>query len=98
MPRHYERIYRPQDLGFEAACPQDLFGGTSKADAARIFDDVLTGRATRAQRQCVIVNAGFAIQIMEPAKEIEECIALARESLDSGRALQMFRKFLEINI
>ena len=98
MTRHYERIYRPQDLGFEAACPQDLFGGTSKADAARIFDDVLTGRATRAQRQCVIVNAGFAIQIMEPAKEIEECIALARESLDSGRALQMFRKFLEINI
>ena len=75
MTRHYERIYRPQDLGFEAACPQDLFGGTSKADAARIFDDVLTGRATRAQRQCVIVNAGFAIQIMEPAKEIEECIA-----------------------
>lgn len=98
MTRHYERIYRPQDLGFEAACPQDLFGGTSKADAARIFDDVLTRRATRAQRQCVIVNAGFAIQIMEPAKEIEECIALARESLDSGRALQMFRKFLEINI
>ena len=98
MTRHYERIYRPQDLGFEAARPQDLFGGTSKADAARIFDDVLTGRATRAQRQCVIVNAGFAIQIMEPAKEIEECIALARESLDSGRALQMFRKFLEINI
>ena len=98
MTRHYERIYRPQDLGFEAARPQDLFGGTSKADAARIFDDVLTGRATRAQRQCVIVNAGFAIQIMEPAKEIEECIAIARESLDSGRALQMFRKFLEINI
>lgn len=98
MTRHYERIYRPQDLGFEAARPQDLFGGTSKADAARIFDEVLTGRATRAQRQCVIVNAGFAIQIMEPAKEIEECIALARESLDSGRALQMFRKFLEINI
>ena len=97
MTRHYERIYRPQDLGFEATRPQELFGGASKADAARIFDEVLAGRATHAQRQCVIVNAGFAIQVMEPEKEIEACIALARESLESGRALGMFRKFLEIN-
>ena len=97
MTRRYERIYRPQDLGFEAARPQELSGGSSKADATRIFDEVLTGRATRAQRQCVIVNAAFAIQVMESEKDIETCIALASESLDGGRALQMFRKFLEIN-
>lgn len=97
MTRRYESIYRPQDLGFEAARPQELSGGSSKADATRIFDEVLTGRATRAQRQCVIVNAAFAIQVMEPEKDIETCIALASESLDGGRALQMFRKFLEIN-
>ena len=29
---------------------------------------------------------------MEPQKEIEECIAIARESLDSGRALATLQK------
>ena len=47
--------------------------------------------------QCVIVNAAFAIQIMEPQKEIEECIAIAEESLKSKRALQTLKKFIELN-
>lgn len=97
MTRNYERIYRPQSLGFHAIRPEELFGGVSKEDAARIFDNVLTGQATAAQTQCVLVNAAFAIQIMEPTKEIEECIAIARESLESKRALNCLKKFIEIN-
>ena len=64
---------------------------------ARIFDNILNNRAEAAQTQCVIVNAAFAIQVMEPEKEIEECIAIARESLESGRALKTLKKFIEIN-
>jgi len=30
-------------------------------------------------------------------KSIEECIAIARESIDSGSALKTFRKFVELN-
>ena len=97
MTRRYERIYRPQDLGFMPACPDELSGGCSRESAARIFDQVLQGQATPAQQQCVIVNAAFAIQVLEHEKEIAECISLARESLESGRALKMFRKFIEIN-
>lgn len=77
--------------------PEELFGGACKEDAARIFDNILNNRATRAQTQCVIVNAAFAIQVMEPEKEIEECIAIARQSLESGRALETLKKFIEIN-
>lgn len=97
MTRNYERIYRPQALGFNAAQPEELFGGACKEDAARIFDNTLNNRATRAQTQCVIVNAAFAIQVMEPEKEIEECITIARQSLESGRALETLKKFIEIN-
>ena len=97
MTRNYERIYRPQALGFSAVRPEELSGGACKEDAARIFDNVLNNRAEAAQTQCVIVNAAFAIQVMEPEKEIEECIAIARESLESGRALKTLKKFIEIN-
>lgn len=44
-----------------------------------------------------MVNAAFAIQVMEPEKEIEECIAIARESLESGKALNTLKTFIEIN-
>ena len=97
MTRHYERIYRPQTLGFSAVHPEELSGGACKEDAARIFDNILNNRAEAAQTQCVIVNAAFAIQVMEPEKKIEECIAIARESLESGRALKTLKKFIEIN-
>lgn len=97
MTRNYERIYRPQDLGFSEVRPEELFGGTSKEDAARIFDNILHNCATPSQTQCVIVNAAFAIQVMEPEKNIEECIAIARESLVSGQALKALKKFIEIN-
>ena len=97
MTRNYERIYRPQALGFSAVRPEELSGGACKEDAARIFDNVLNNRAEAAQTQCIIVNAAFAIQVMEPEKEIEECIAIARESLESGRALKTLKKFIEIS-
>ncbi len=97
MTRHYERIYHPATLGFRPAQAEELSGGHTKEDAARIFDNVLQNRATPAQTQCVTVNAAFAIQVMEPQKDIEECIAIARESLESGRALRTFKTFVETN-
>ncbi len=97
MTRNYERIYCPQDLGFSEIRPEELFGGTSKEDAARIFDNILHNCATPSQTQCVIVNAAFAIQVMEPEKNIEECIAIAHESLVSGQALKALKRFIEIN-
>lgn len=97
MTRAYERIYRPQTLGFKEARPEELFGGACQEDAARIFDHILNNEATPAQTQCVIVNAAFAIQVMEPQKEIEECIAIARESLESKRALHTLKQFITLN-
>lgn len=97
MTRHCEQIYRPQALGFEDARPEELFGGNTPQAAARIFDNVLAGTATPAQTQCVLVNAAFAIQVIEPEKDIDTCIAIARESLESGRALATLKKFIDIN-
>ena len=97
MSLHDEHIYRPQELGFLPARPEELHGGQTKQEASRIFDAVLTGTATPAQRHCVLVNAAFAIRLMEPRKGIEECIAIATEALDSGRALNTLKKFIEIN-
>lgn len=97
MTNRYETIYRPVDLGFSIARQEELYGGDTPQEAARIFDNVLENRATKAQTDCVLINASFAIQAVEPMKRIEECVAIARESLESGKALKTFRKFIELN-
>lgn len=40
----------------------------------------------------------FGIQVLEKGqKDVSECIDIARESIDSGRALATFKKFVELN-
>ena len=75
----------------------DLDGGQTPEDAAKIFDNIMNNTATEAQKNVVVINAAFAIQVVRPEKTIEECIALAKESLESGRALATLKKFIELN-
>ena len=97
MTNRYETIYRPAELGFSLTRQEELSGGKSPQEAAKIFDNVLQNRATKAQTECVLINASFAIQARNPEKTIEDCVAQARESLESGRAWKTFRKFVELN-
>lgn len=95
---NYERIFHPQDLGFDIAKPEELVGGATEEEAKEIFDAVLENRALPAQKNIVLANAAFGIQVLERGlKDIDECIAIACEAIDSGRALATFRKFVEIN-
>ncbi|HBN46185.1 MAG TPA: anthranilate phosphoribosyltransferase [Prevotella sp.] len=94
----YERVFKPADLGFDVARPEELVGGATEEEAAQIFDNVLQGTALPAQKNIVLANAAFAIQVLERGKKsINECIDIARESLDSGKALSTFRHFVELN-
>ncbi len=94
----YERVFSPADIGFEPAKPEELRGGATEEEAKQIFDAVLENRALPAQKHIVLANAAFGIQVLERGqKSIEECIEIARESIDSGAALRTFKKFVELN-
>lgn len=93
----FERIYSPEELGFAIAKPEDLFGGSTKEEAKQIFDNVLEGKATVSQTNVVLANAAFAINIIESEKSYEECLAIAKESLDSGAALNVLKKYVAFN-
>lgn len=92
-----EKIYTPESLGFNRYAEADLFGGNTPEEAAGIFDRVMNNTSTSAQKEVVIANAAFAIQTIESQKSIEECIAIVRETLESGKALATFKKFLSLN-
>ena len=95
---NYERIFKPSDLGLRTARPEELVAGATEEEAAQIFDNVLANKALPAQKDIVLANAAFGTQVYEKGqKSIEECLDIARESLESGKALETFKKFVELN-
>ena len=95
---NYERIFKPSDLGFGITRPEELRAGADEKEAKEIFDNVLVNTALPAQKNVVLANAAFGIQVLEKGKkDIEECVEIARESIDSGKALATFKKFVELN-
>ena len=95
---NYERIFKPSDLGFGITKSEELRAGADEKEAKEIFDNVLANTALPAQKNVVLANAAVGSQVLEKGKkEIEECVEIARESIDSGKALDTFKKFVEFN-
>lgn len=95
--RNGENLYTPESLGFPRYTDADLDGGDSVHSAARIFDAVLANQATAAQTDCVVANSAFAIQAIDASLPIADCIAIARDSIESGKAQQALKRFLALN-
>ena len=49
--------------------PDELKGGATEQEAKEIFDAVLENRALEAQKNIVLANAAFGIQVMEKRQE-----------------------------
>jgi anthranilate phosphoribosyltransferase len=94
---NYEKLFKPADIGLNIADAKDLEGGKTKEEAAKIFDSVLENTSKIDHKEVVIANAAFAIQIMDPKKSIEECVYIAKESIESGAALRTLKKFIALN-
>jgi anthranilate phosphoribosyltransferase len=85
-------IFVEGKVGFE-----QIYGGETIAEAAKIFTNVLENTCTEAQKNVVLANAAIALQTAQPTKSLEECKAQAKESLESGKALACFRKLQSLN-
>ncbi len=81
----------PEDLGFRRANRSEITGGTPDENA-QITLNILKGIEKGAKRDIVLLNAGSAIYCTGAASSIEEGIAMARESIDSGKAYAKFEK------
>ncbi len=91
-----ERILSPGDLGLNTFLPQDLSGGNTVDEAAKIFKSVLENQSSRAQKEVAIANAALALYCADSSKGLESAVAQARESLGSGKALKCFKTLMSI--
>lgn len=85
----------PEDFGFERCTKADLTGGTPKENA-KITLDILNGEKGH-KRNAVLMNAGAALYIGGKAETMKDGIVLAEELIDSGKALEILNKLIEIS-
>jgi anthranilate phosphoribosyltransferase len=81
-------------MGYEKIDPQELYGGETAEDAAAILVNVLQNKASDAQKAAVVSNAGLAIQVVQPEQSLEDCMAEARESIESGTAYKKLQQLV----
>jgi anthranilate phosphoribosyltransferase len=89
-----ETLMEPEDLSLPRLTAQDLSGGTTVEESAKIFMKVLEGKGTAAQNAAVIANAGMALFAGHQKEGIPVALAKAKETLESGKALQAFNRLL----
>ncbi len=81
-----ERIMTPEQLGKRMVSAQDIGGGNSVEEAAKIFATILKGEGTWAQNAVALANAAMALYCTGKYKNYDGAYNAAVESLESGRA------------
>jgi len=89
-------IIEPENFGFKLAPKEAILGGSAD-DNAKITRSIFENRATDAQRDMVLLNAGFALFVDGKARDIKEAFEMARMGLESGKAKEHLEKIAKIS-
>jgi len=90
------RIMTPEQLGKRMVSPQDISGGNSVEEAAKIFSTILKGEGTWAQNAVTLANAAMALHCTGKYIKYDEAYNAAVESLESGRANQSLKTLINL--
>jgi len=91
-----EMMLSPNDFGVEPIRQDDIFGGDTVKEAAKIFKEVIAGKGTEAQNNVVSANAGMAIATVKNLSP-KEGFELAKESLLSGKGFVALEKLQQLS-
>ena len=89
-------IIKPTDFGMRLAKLSEIKGGTPQENAD-ILLNILKGKDKGAKRDITLLNAAAAIVASGKADNIMVGIELAKESIDSGKALKKLEKLKEFS-
>ena len=85
----------PEQFGLKTCQKSDLVGGEPAVNA-QIVRDIFEGKETGPKRDVVLLNAGAAFHISKENVSVEQGIEMAREIIDSGKALKQLDAFIKL--
>jgi anthranilate phosphoribosyltransferase len=86
----------PEEVGLNRYERDELLGGDA-VENAKILGEILAGDVQGAKRDVVLLNAGAGLYIADKAGSIQEGVELARDLIDSGKALEKLEHYLAFN-
>lgn len=87
-------VITPEELGLQRCSKEELVGGTPKENA-EITRRILSGEKGP-KRDAVVINAAAALHIAKEDLSLKEAVAVAKELIDSGKALQQLEEFVRL--
>lgn len=91
-----EKIMTAEQLGKRMVSPEDINGGNSIEEAAKIFARIVKGEGTWAQNAVVLANAAMALHCTGKFRQYEDAYNAAVQSLESGKANECLQKLISI--
>jgi anthranilate phosphoribosyltransferase len=91
-----ERIMTPEQLGKRIVAAEDIFGGNTVEEAAKLFTKIIRGEGSWAQNAVVLANAAMALHCTGAYKNYEQAYEAAVESLESGKAHQSLQTLIKL--
>jgi anthranilate phosphoribosyltransferase len=86
----------PQMLGIKKAPFEAILGGEAEQNA-QILTDILNNRSTDAQRDMVLINAAYALVAEGMARDPQEALEIARDTLRSGKAAEKLKQIVSVS-
>ncbi|WP_293892889.1 anthranilate phosphoribosyltransferase [Flavobacterium sp.] len=96
ITKNSESIVNADDYKLSRLYFEDIKGGETIEESAQIFMNIISGKGTEAQQNVVCANAALAISTVENLSVID-AFAKAKESLQSGLALEKLQKLQQIS-
>jgi anthranilate phosphoribosyltransferase len=88
-------VIEPEDFGLTRCKKEDLTGGTPDENA-EITRAILRGEKSP-KRDAVLLNSAAAIHIAKPEMSMRDALEIARETIDSGKALSQLERFISLS-
>lgn len=86
----------PQAYGIKRVGIEAIIGGDAKANA-KILHNIFNNRATDAQKDIVLINAAAALMVEGMARDIQDGLEIARETLLSKKALEKLNEIIRVS-
>lgn len=85
----------PRQLGFKLCRPEDLVGG-DPTENAKIARSILSGEKGP-KRDIVVLNSAVCLYMHFDHLTLRDCVKLAEEMIDSGKAMEQLNRFVELS-
>ena len=96
ITRDGESVLSPVQLGGNYITQDEIYGGDTIQASAELFMRILRGEGTSAQQNVVLANSALALLLTDRYSDYSSAFEAAKESLNSGKALNVFNKLISL--